>query len=188
MCGKPVAVFRIFMPEERGINNRISEEIMKKAFRLVFDVISGIFRDNIGEYSAQAAFFMTISFIPLIMLTISIIKFLPITENELFAQAVAVFPDGAKEFVALFLREAYGKSGATVISITAVSTHWSASIGVFAINKGLNRIYCADETRNYLFVRIASMIYTLLLLVLIALCLAVFVFGETITKSDHQIH
>lgn len=171
------------MPEERGINNSISEEIMKKAFKLVFDVISGIFRDNIGEYSAQAAFFMTISFIPLIMLTISIIKFLPITENELFAQAVAVFPDGAKEFVALFLREAYGKSGATVISITAVSTLWSASIGVFAINKGLNRIYCADETRNYLFVRIASMIYTLLLLVLIALCLAVFVFGETITKS-----
>ena len=77
------------MPEERGINNSISEGIMKKAFRLVFDVISGIFRDNIGEYSAQAAFFMTISFIPLIMLTISIIKFLPITENELFAQATA---------------------------------------------------------------------------------------------------
>lgn len=157
--------------------------IMKKAFKLVFNVISGVFRDNIGEYSAQAAFFMTISFIPLIMLTISIIRFLPITEAELLAQAVAIFPDGAKDFVSLFLREAYGKSDAAVISITAVSTLWAASIGVFSINKGLNRIYCADETRSYLFVRISSMVYTLLLLVLLSLNLTVFVFGEAITKS-----
>ena len=156
---------------------------MKKGLKFIYDVVYGIFRDDVGAFSAQAAFFMTISFIPFIMLAISGIKFLPLSKDALIAHASAVFPAGAKGLVKNFLEEAYQKGGAKVISITAVSSLWSASIGVFAITNGLNRVYCANETRNYILVRIASIFYTLIILIMIILCMAIFVFSRPIVTS-----
>jgi len=157
--------------------------VIKKLIKFIFDVISRSVKDSIGAYSAHAAFFMTVSFIPLIMLLISMIKFFPAEEAHLLSQIVSVFPKGAQGLVSSLITEAYDKSGTAVISITAVSTLWAASIGVFSLVRGLNRVYCADETRNYIVLRFMSMIYTLLVLVLLVLCLGFLVFGNTIAEG-----
>lgn len=149
----------------------------------MLDVISGTIKDNVGAYSAQTAFFVTISFIPFIMMLLSIVKFLPITQNDLINQMVAVFPAGAKDLVSSFAQETYEKSGAAVISITAVSTLWAASIGIFSLTRGLSRVYSSAEAKSYLAVRVMSMLYTLFIIVLLLLCLGIFVFGNTITEG-----
>lgn len=79
-----------------------------------------------------------------------------------------------------FISESYEKSGVALISITAVSTLWAASIGVHALVSGLNIVFNEHETRNFLILRFMSMIYTLLLMALLLSCLVVFVFGNTI--------
>ena len=157
--------------------------VIKKLVKFVFDVISGIWRDNVSAYSAQSAFFVTISFIPFFMLLISLIKFLPFTRQELIGQAIEIFPNAAKNFITSFLSEAYQKSDAALISITAVSTLWASSIGVFTVARGLNRVFCTDETRNYFAIRFASLFYTLVLMALIILSLGILVFGNTITET-----
>ena len=135
-----------------------------------------------GAYSAQSAFFVTISFIPFIMMMMSILKFLPFAEAKVLEHIVSVFPGGTKELVASFLTESFEKSGVAVISITAVSTLWAASIGVFSVVKGLNRVYGTSETRNVFVVRIMSVFYTLMIMIMLVLCLGIFVFGNTITE------
>ena len=55
--------------------------VIKKLVKFVFDVINGMWRDNISAYSAQSAFFVTISFIPFVMLLISLLRFLPFTRQ-----------------------------------------------------------------------------------------------------------
>lgn len=161
---------------------------IKKWIKFIFDVIGGVLRDNVSAYSAHAAFFVTISFIPFIMLLISIVRFLPFTKQELLEQAVIVFPQAAQSFVTSFVREAYLKSGTAVISITAVTTLWAASIGVFSVVKGISKVYSTEETRNYFIVRFMSVIYTAFLLVLIVSCLGIFVFGKVITEAiEHMI-
>ncbi len=164
-------------------NSLLGVNVIKKLVKFVFDVISGTTKDNVGAYSAQTAFFVTISFIPFIMMLISIVKFLPITQEHLLSQIVAVFPAGAREFVASFVTETYEKSGAAVISITAVSTLWASSIGVFSLTRGLSRVYNSEELKNYFAVRFMSMIYTLFIMVMLLLCLGIFVFGNTITEG-----
>lgn len=159
--------------------------MIKKLFRFVFDVIHGAGKDDIGAFSAQSAFFMTISVIPFIMLLISIIKFLPVSQEQLLSLVVEVFPSGAKNLIASFIEETFQKSDAAVISITAVYTLWVASMGVFSVAKGLNRIFCANETRGYFHIRIMSMFYTLAVLVIFVLCLILFVFGNTTTEILH---
>ncbi len=159
--------------------------MIKKLFRFAFDVVRGAGKDDIGAFSAQSAFFMTISVIPFIMLLISIIKFLPVSQEQLLALVIEVFPGGARNLIASFIEETFQKSDAAVISITAVYTLWVASMGVFSVAKGLNRIFCANETRGYFRIRIMSMFYTLAVLVVFVLCLILFVFGNTTTEILH---
>lgn len=151
--------------------------------KFIFDVIKGIRRDNISAYSAQAAFFVTISFIPFIMLLMSVLQFFPFTIADFTEQILEFFPQAARGFVSSFITEAYQKSDAFLISVAAVSTLWAASIGVYSLTKGLNQVYCADETRNFIVVRLASICYTILFLVFLVLCLLIFVFGNTITAA-----
>lgn len=138
-------------------------------------------KDGVDAYSAHAAFFVTVSFIPFIMLLISMVKFFPVEEAQVLSQIVSVFPKGTRELVISFITESYEKSGTALMSITAVSTLWAASIGVFSVVQGLNRVFCANETRNFIIVRFMSMIYTLFVMALLVLCLTIFVFGDTLT-------
>ena len=156
--------------------------VIKKFLKLTLDVISGARKDNVGVYSAQSAFFMTISSIPFIMLLLSMLKFLPVSQELLIDRIVSVFPASVKNLIAAFTAESYEKSGAAVISITAVSTLWASSIGVFALVKGINKVFCENESRNYFTVRFMSMIYTLLIMALLILCLGFLVFGNTVTE------
>lgn len=157
--------------------------VIKKLVKFVFDVISGMRRDDVSAYSAQSAFFVTISFIPFVMLLISLLRFLPFTRQELIGQVIEIFPSAAKGFITSFLSEAYQKSDATLISITAISALWASSIGVFTVARGLNRVFCTHETRNYFVIRFISLFYTLVLMGLIVLCLGILVFGNTITET-----
>ena len=156
--------------------------LIKKLFKFVFDVIKNSMRDDIGAYSAHAAFFVTVSFIPFIMLLLSMIRFFPLEEASALRQIVSVFPRGTRDLVSSFITESYSKSGTALMSITAVTTLWSASIGVHSLVRGLNLVFCENETRNYLVVRFMSMIYTLFIMALFILCLVFFVFGNTIVE------
>lgn len=156
--------------------------VIKKAIKFIADILGRISKDHIGAQTAHAAFFVTVSFVPFLMLLISMIKFVPIEEGKLLEEIVSVFPKSSRGLVETLITDTYSKSDTALMSITAITTLWAASIGVFSLVRGLNRVFCADETRNFIIVRIVSMFYTLLLMALFILCLTFFVFGNTITE------
>lgn len=155
--------------------------MIKRFFRFVFDVMRSSIKNDTLAYSAQSAFFMTISFIPLIILLLSLLKFLPFSTDVILSGIISVFPGGAKELVKSVLTESFNKSGAAVISITAVSTLWAASLGVFSVVDGLSKIFSASRPRGVISGRIMSLFYTIVFLVILVLCLLLFVFGNIIT-------
>ena len=114
-------------------------------------------------------------------MVMSIVKFLPVSESEMLYHIVSVFPGGTKELISSFLAETFEKGGAAVISITAVSTLWASSIGIFSVVKGLNRVFGTAETRNIFVLRVVSIFYTVIIMLMLILCLGIFVFGNTIT-------
>jgi len=143
--------------------------------------MSRISKDRIGALTADAAFFITVSFVPFIMLLIGMVRFLPVGEEKLLSQVVSVLPNAAKDTVTALVTESYENSGTLLVSVSAIVTLWAASIGIFSLIQGLNRVFCATETRNFIIVRVVSMFYTLLVMTLFIVCLAVFVFGDNIT-------
>ncbi len=137
--------------------------------------------DYVSAFSAQAAFFLIISFFPFFMFLLTLINYLPVSVPDLFATIDRIFPDDISNFLAGLLTELMDKSNGTVLSITAIAALWSASKGFVSIARGLNSIYKPTRPRNFLVARIWSTIYTLLFALMLILVLLIFVFGNQLS-------
>ncbi len=136
--------------------------------------------DYVPTFSAQAAFFIIISFFPFLMFLLTLIQFLPLKESELYMLIRNFFPSGINTYIVSLVSDVYVQPATTIISITAITTLWSASRGFLAIVRGLNTVYGIKETRNYFKLRITSAIYTLAFAIIIVVSLGLLVFGNRI--------
>jgi membrane protein len=153
--------------------------MIKATFRLIGLFSRKIRDDHVAAFSAQAAFFVIISFFPFIMLLLSIIQFFPIEESAMYKLFTHVFPSAVNSMMVSIIDQIYHTTASsTLISITAITTLWSAGKGFLAVMKGLNAVYEIDETRHYFFLRAIAAFYTLIFAVMIILTMGLFVFGN----------
>lgn len=136
--------------------------------------------DAVSAFSAQAAFFIILSFIPFIMLLLTMIQYLPITELTLTNVASELLPNTINTYVVSLITEIYAQPSGTIISITALMALWSASKGFLAMIRGFNFIYKIPETRNYIKLRFVASLYTLIFAATLVISLVILVFGNKI--------
>lgn len=134
--------------------------------------------DFVSAFSAQVAFFVIISFFPFIMLLLTLLQYLPVTEYNMLTILTQVFPASVSSLVVSIVNEVYDKTSGTVISVAAISALWTSSKAMLAIVKGLNSVYGIKETRSYIRLRIISTIYTLIFAIMIVVTLVILVFGN----------
>ena len=153
---------------------------MNLVIRLIRVLTKKIGSDHIAAYSAQAAFFIIISFFPFIMLLLGIVRFFPFEESTVMRSFTQVFPSALHSLVVSVIEQIYNTTASTgtFISITAATALWSAGKGFLAIMKGLNTIYDINETRNYVLLRITAAIYTLIFAIMLIASMVLFVFGN----------
>lgn len=156
------------------------KRFFKKIINAVNNFMAVIKEDSISAYSAQAAFFVIISAIPLIMLLLTLLRFVPYFNSGDIIFDFDMLPHDLNEFLGDILREIISKSSNTLISISAITALWSASKGVYSMMQGLTAAYSLHETRSYLRMRGLSIIYTIVLLVVIIAALGFLVFGNSI--------
>ena len=87
-------------------------------------------------------------------------------------------PDEVLPLFSDFLQKAYQKSGAAIISLSALTAAWSASRGIYGISKGLSAVLDVPETRSYLRLRLLCLFYMLLFVLGLVLTLLFHVFGQ----------
>ena len=97
-------------------------------------------KSYISEYAAQCSFFIILSFIPFVILLITLIQYLGLNKETLFTVIGAVIPNDISGTVLDIIQEVYSKSIGT-ISVSIIFIIWSATRGFFALCKGLNSIY-----------------------------------------------
>lgn len=153
---------------------------LQKVYNLIYSFIKKLTNDEIGAFAAQAAFFLIISLFPFVMLLITLLQYIPITESIMTDIAVKLFPMSVSDFIVRVINELSEKASTTIISITALGALWSASKGVFSTIQGLNRACGAKEVRGYVLLRLSSLVYTMLFAVAIILTLFFLVFGNSI--------
>lgn len=156
--------------------------MIKRIYRTVRGFMNKINEDHVTAYSAQAAYFVLLSFIPFLLLLLTSVQYTPISKQQMADAVIKVCPDSFKSFVTGIIEEVYNKSLA-VVPITALTALWSAGKGIQALTNGLNCIYQIRETRNYLVTRIRSIFYTMIFLIAIICTLLLLVFGNSIQRE-----
>lgn len=157
-------------------------KLIKKIIKLVRGFLKAMNEDHVGAYAAQSAYFIMLSFIPFIILLLTLIQYTTLTRADIYGAAQVIFPDSMNGFVIDIINEVYSKTAVTV-SLSAITAAWSAGKGFLALMRGMNSVYDVEEQRNYIILRFRSAIYTVVFVISIILSLVVLVFGNSIHQA-----
>ncbi len=152
------------------------EKYTKLVYRL-YPFLSKISDDNIFAIAGQSAFFLVLSIFPLSMFCVSVLQNLHIPAETLESALGTVFNESVTEYVSNFLGNVY-QNAAGISFITIIMTLWSAAQGIHAITNGLNRIHGTYENRNWFFLRLRSMIYTIAYFALLLVSIVLIILGS----------
>ena len=134
---------------------------------------------HIGAYSAEAAFFVLLSAVPMVMFAIILLGALApfdfIGINNMLRQ---VFTDNITGQAMDILNEIISHSTIPLASVTVVFLLWAATKGIRSIADGINTIYGSCEEYNIIQLTIRSVIYTFVLIGVFILSLGVLVFAS----------
>lgn len=146
-------------------------------------------KHHISEYTAQCAYYTVLSFIPFLLLIVTLVQYTPISRDTLFSIVQNLLPESMGETALGIIQEVYSKSLGTV-STSAVFVLWSARRGFYALSKGLHDIYETDKESNFIIIQIKSLILTAFLVLVIISVLVLSVFGNSIVdllKTQYNI-
>ncbi len=153
---------------------------IKAIANTVYTVWRRIQSDLLGLYAAQASFFLIISFVPLLMLFLTLVQFiLPVDEASLIEALEFYLPEGIQSFVTGIVQELFSKQTMSIISVSTLVLLWAASRGVHSVILGLRHIFRVPKAIYYK-ERLRSLLYTVALLLTILFELVVLVFGNTL--------
>ncbi len=153
---------------------------IRSLLRLIEDFIKKCTDDHVAPFGAMSAFFMLLSIFPFLIFLLTLTQYMPFTKYDVIhvLNELASFENSS--FINGIVNEVYGRAGRTVSTLSLVVALWSSSRGVYSIIIGLNSVYDIDENRNYLVLRLISMVYTFLFAIIIGTVLIVWVFGNSI--------
>lgn len=134
-------------------------------------------RQNISAFSASTAFFLFLSFVPMLVILFSVVKYTPLTQDMVIDFISKVTPGKIDPMIMLMIKEVYDASFG-ILSIAAITTIWTASRGVLALIRGLNSVNEVVEERNYFALRAMAAFYMVIMLAVMILSLLLMVFGN----------
>lgn len=157
--------------------------MLENIFKKIKMYITSINNDRINQSAAECSYYVVLSFIPFIILLLSLIQYTNINSEEVFEILKYFLPSNINEIIIQIIKEAYSKSIGT-ISISIVFTVISAGKGLYSLTKELNQIYKCNQLKNkWIHLRIITIFKTVFFVVVIFLILIMFVFGKTLIST-----
>ncbi len=157
---------------------------MRKLYEFFKSFFSTLSNDNVTVYSAYAAFYMVISFVPLLIMFLMITgRFVNISPADFTEFAGHSLPKGVIDIISTMIEEILTSTSVSLISIPAITLLWTASRSVVAIAKGMDSVYKIKEKRSFIKLNLYGLFYTLTFFVAILFSLIIMVFGNLIANT-----
>ncbi|WP_075619003.1 YihY/virulence factor BrkB family protein [Paenisporosarcina indica] len=144
------------------------------------ELLANIQHVDVTALGAQLAFFFLLALFPLLIFMVTLLPYLNLPEEQLFSFLLTYAPEEVYLLIENTLDEVLDSRQGGLLSIGFLATIWSASNGMNALIKSLNRSYDIEETRPFIIARGISVIFTLLLILLFIIALILPIFGKQI--------
>lgn len=153
--------------------------LIGKGFRLVKKV-SDL---QIGLHASSAGFFLALSVFPGLLLLLGLLRYTTLDLTTLISAVEGFLPEALLPYTEDLIRSIYANSSGVLVSLSALAALWSASRGVQGLLTGLNAVYGTDDDRSWITTRLLCVAYTFAFLLVLALTLALHVFGRQIIAA-----
>lgn len=153
-----------------------------------FSMFKKLANDNINVMAAAASFFIIISFLPVIILLLSLVKYSPVSQTALLDYLLGIVPIQVADIVNSLVSEIYKRGSGTLFSVNAIITLITASNAFFLIDNSLRQIYETTNDKNFIIKRFFSSLYTLAFIIILIIITVIMTFGESLTSflSSHH--
>ncbi|MCG7336819.1 YihY/virulence factor BrkB family protein [Sporosarcina sp. ACRSM] len=135
---------------------------------------------DVTGLGSQLAFFFLLSLFPLLIFIMTLLPFLNLDQAQIFLFIRDYAPENVGILIEQTLREVLENRNGGLLSIGVLATIWSASKGMNALTKALNRSYFTEETRSFIVARGMSVAFTIMLIAVFIVALVLPIFGEQI--------
>ncbi len=156
----------------------------KKGFSIVREIlnIGTSMRDNnTAAFAASSAFFFILTFFPLAMLLMSLLRYTSLSQENINLLVESVVPAEMIPFMNDIISEVYSKTAVTV-SLSALVILWTSGKGFMALKSGMDAAADTGKKRNYFFLRLIGTANALVFMAMIVLSLALGVFGKMLEE------
>jgi membrane protein len=134
--------------------------------------------DEITAMASQLAYSLLLSFFPFLILLMTLIGHSSIRSEEVLIALSTILPNDIMKLITSTVVEVVETRRSDLLSISMITTIWTASNGFNAVIRGLNRAYDEKEKRPYWKVQLTALLCTIGLVLIIITALALLVFGE----------
>ncbi|MEB2301882.1 YihY/virulence factor BrkB family protein [Lysinibacillus xylanilyticus] len=168
-----VGVVKSFVsPDEDTVDVMTSRGFMQ-------DLILRLKRVEVSALAAELAYFFLLSFFPLLIFLVTLLPYLNLETTQVYSFLVNIMPDEVYRLIENTLNEILTSRNSSLLSIGVLGTIWSASKGINALIRALNKAY-DTETRGSILDRGLSLVFTIAFVVVIAVALLLPVFGQQV--------
>lgn len=158
-----------------------SEIDMTTAKGFVQDMLQRIKNTEITALGAQLAYFFLLSFFPLLIFMVSLLPYLNLEQGAVFDFMDDIMPAEIFSLIEGVLSEVLTNQSGGLLSIGILGTIWSASKGIDALTRALNKAY-DTEARPGWKNKATSILFTIAFVFVILLALVFPVFGQQIAN------
>ena len=160
---------------------------MIKKLQNSYDIVQSFFRGlssrNITVYASSGAFYIFLSIVPFILLVGSLLPITRLESHQLSEFMHILVPETIAEFLDSIIKEVYTSSPA-VLSISAVTTLWSASKAMMSIMRGIEHISDGKNRDKYIHLRLRAILYSVTVLLAIYVLIMATVFINFLTSRN----
>jgi membrane protein len=136
-------------------------------------------RVDMSGSGAQLAYFFLLSFFPLLIFLVTLLPYLKLKQEQVFEFMANIMPGEIFSMLEDILSQVLTTQNSGLLSIGVIGTLWTASRGVDALIKALNKAYDVEGKAGFIN-RLWSLLFTVAFVVIILIVLVLPVFGEQI--------
>lgn len=137
---------------------------------------------KIRLHAAACCYYLVLAVFPGLLLLLGLLQLTNLEVERLGEMLSGVIPEALLEGMEEVILLTYDKLSVSAIGLSAVTTLWPASRGVYGLLTGLNAVYGAQESRGYIRTRLLCMGYTFVFVLILLLTLLLHVFGSRVAE------
>lgn len=151
---------------------------IRNGIQFIKNLVKRIDGNDINGVAAQLAYFFLLSLFPLLLFMVSLLSYLPLTTEDLLNVIRDFAPEQTLVMIEANLQEILSNRSGGLLSFGIIAALWSASLGMNAIMRAMNRAYDVKETRPFFITRGLSILLTIAMIIVLLIALIIPLFGE----------